>query len=101
MPKSRTSYPLEYRHVLVELVRAGRSPDEFEPSAQTIENWVAQADRDAGARSDGLSNVERKELAKLRLDVKQLRLAIESAIGEGTRVYSAPATYDTVTRVLR
>ena len=37
---------------MTELVRAGRTPEElakeFEPSAQTIRNWVAQADRDAG-----------------------------------------------------
>jgi transposase len=37
---------------MVELVRAGRRPEElsrkFEPTAQLIHNWVAQADRDAG-----------------------------------------------------
>jgi transposase len=35
---------------MIELVRAGRTPEElakeFEPSAQAIRNWVAQADRD-------------------------------------------------------
>ena len=35
---------------------------EFEPSAQAIRNWVAQADRDEGRREDGLTTVEREEL---------------------------------------
>ena len=40
---------------MVELVRSGRSPEElsreFEPTAQTIHNWVKQTDLDAGLRS--------------------------------------------------
>ncbi len=47
MPKSHARYALEYRRRMVELARAGRSPDdlakEFEPTAQSIRNWVAQA----------------------------------------------------------
>jgi len=66
---------------MIELVRAGRSPEdlakEFEPSAQAIRNWVAQADRDEGRRSDGLTNAERLELARLRKENKQLRLERE------------------------
>jgi transposase len=58
----RRSYPLEYRQQLVELVRAGRTPEElsreFEPSAQAIRNWVAQAERDEGSRKDGLTSQE-------------------------------------------
>ena len=50
MPKSHTPYPPEFRQRMIELVRSGRSPDElaekFEPTAQSIRNWVAQADRD-------------------------------------------------------
>jgi transposase len=66
---------------MIELVRAGRSPEdlakEFEPSAQAIRNWVAQADRDEGRRSDGLTNAERIELWRLRKENKQLRLERE------------------------
>jgi transposase len=62
---------------MVELVRAGRSPaelsKEFEPTAQTIRNWVAQADRDAGRRSDGLTSSERDELRRLRRENRQIR----------------------------
>ena len=59
MSKKRPLYPPEFRRQMIELVRAGRSPEdlakEFEPSAQAIRNWVAQADRDEGRRSDGLT----------------------------------------------
>ena len=58
---------------MVELVRAGRDPTdlarEFEPTAQSICHWVAQADRKEGRREekgDGLAAPERDELARLR-----------------------------------
>ena len=47
---------------------------EFEPSAQAIRNWVAQADRDEGRREDGLTTVEREELSRLRRENRQLKL---------------------------
>ena len=68
MPKTRKPYPPEFREQLVALVRAGRTPEdlarEFEPTAQSISNWVAQADRDVGRRSDGLTTAERTELTQ-------------------------------------
>jgi transposase len=81
MPKSRPAYPAEFRRKLVELVRAGRTPQElsrqFEPSAQAIRNWVAQAERDEGKRHDGLSSVEREELTRLRRENRLLKLERE------------------------
>ncbi len=81
MPKTRPPYPLEFRRQLIELARAGRSPEElareFEPSAQTIRNWVAQGDRDEGHRSDGATSAEREELRRLRLENRQLKLERE------------------------
>jgi transposase len=78
MPKTRPPYPPEFRQQMVELVQAGRSPEdlarEFEPSAQTIRNWAAQADRDGGRRSDGATSVEREELRRLRRQNRQLKL---------------------------
>ena len=66
---------------MVELVRAGRSPDElareFEPTGQTIRNWVRQADLDEGVRDDGLTTKEREEIRHLRREVKQLRIERE------------------------
>ncbi len=71
-------YPPEYRERLVELVRAGRSPAslarEFEPSEQTIRNWVKQADLDEGRRGDGLPTQARKELRELKRENKRLRM---------------------------
>ena len=60
MGKHRAPYPAEFRARIVDLVKAGRTPEElareFEPSVQTIINWVAQADIDAGVRQEGLTH---------------------------------------------
>jgi transposase len=81
MPRTRKPYPSEFREQMVELVRAGRTPEElsreFEPSAQSISNWVAQADRDAGKRKDGMTTAEREELQRLRKENRQLKLERE------------------------
>ncbi len=62
---------------MVELVRAGRTPEElsreFEPSAQSISNWVRQAERDQGVRQDGLTTDEKEELRRLRSENRVLR----------------------------
>jgi transposase len=50
---------------------------EFEPTAQTIRNWLKQAELDNGQRQDGLSSAEKAELARLRKENKQLRLERE------------------------
>ena len=69
MPNTRKPYPPEFREQMVALVWAGRTPEdlahEFEPTAQSISNWVAQADRDTGRRTDGLTTTERAELTQL------------------------------------
>src|ERR1700710_2032457 len=78
MQRHRAPYPAEFRAQMVELVKAGRRPEElekeFEPTAQTIYNWVAQCDRDAGRRHDGLTSAEREELTRLRRKVRQLEV---------------------------
>ena len=70
MPRTRPAYPAEFRRQMVELVRAGRSPDElakeFEPSGHSIREWIRRADQDDGVREDGLSGCEREELKRLR-----------------------------------
>lgn len=70
MAESRGRYPPEYREQMVELVRSGRSARslarEFDPSEQTIRNWVKQADLDEGRRSDGLTTEARLELRRLK-----------------------------------
>jgi transposase len=78
MPKSRPPYPPEFRQ---RIIRKGRTPEslaeQFEPSAQAIRNWLAQAERDAGQGSDGLATDEREELRRLRRENKTLREELE------------------------
>ena len=77
---ARKSLPFtpEFRRQMIELVRSGRSPEslskEFEPTAQTIRNWVAQAGRDDGRRDDGLKSDERDEITRLRRENRQLKV---------------------------
>jgi len=65
MPRSHPSYPAEYRRKLVAPARSGRTigslAREYEPCANTISNWVKQADLDEGVRDDGLTTDERAE----------------------------------------
>ncbi len=81
MPGSHLPYPPEFRQQMVELVRTGRSPEElgreFEPSGQTIRNWIRQSDLDEGRRTDGLTTEERNELRRLRRENRQLKLERE------------------------
>jgi transposase len=81
MSKTHQPYPPEFRQSILEMVRAGRSPDElareFEPTAQTIRNWIKQAELDHGQRQDGLTSEETAELVRLRKENKQLRLERE------------------------
>ena len=76
MGKTRQPYSPEFRSRMVELVRSGRRPEdlakEFEPTAMSIRNWVAQANIDQG-KAKGLTTDERRELADLKRENKILR----------------------------
>ena len=79
MPKFRPPYPPEFRQQMIELVRAGRTPEElareFEPSAQAIRNWVARSVEIVEGRREGggLTSAEQEELRRLRRENRQLR----------------------------
>jgi transposase len=77
MPRTHKPYSEEFKRKLVGLVGEGRTPEElsrqFEPSAQAIRNWIAQAERDEGRRQDGLTTGERDELQRLRRENERLR----------------------------
>ena len=81
MPRSHAPYPVAFRQQMVDLVRAGRSPEalskEFEPTAQAIRNWVKQDNLDNGRREDGLTTEERVELRRLRRENKKLKMERE------------------------
>ncbi len=82
MGKTRRPYPPEFRQQMVELVRAGRTPESlargFGPAASTTRNWVKQADRDEGRRADDLTSPEREGLRRLRREVRRLKLERET-----------------------
>ncbi len=64
MGKVRRPYPEEFKRHMVELVRAGKTPEElsreFEPTAQSIHTWVSQ-------RCDGTAyTLSREALMQLR-----------------------------------
>ena len=106
MAKTRLPYPPEFRRQMVELVHAGRSPEElaqeFEPTAQSIRNWVAQSARNAGRGDGGLTRAEREELSRLRrenrprLSSNSTCRAISSYWPDGftSRKYGIPGTVE-------
>jgi transposase len=80
VPRQRVPapYPLEFRAEAIRLVRAGdrtlpEIADDLGVSAQSLRNWVKQADLDEGRREDGLTTDERAELARLRRENRVLR----------------------------
>ena len=81
MAREKRTYTAEFRRRMVELVRAGRSPEslakEFDPSANTIRKWAVQADLDEGLRLDGLTTADRVELWELRRENRQLKVERE------------------------
>ena len=81
MAKTRQPYAPEFRRHMVALVHAGRTPEElaaeFEPTAQSIRNWVAQSARNAGRGDGGLTTAEREELCRLRRENRRLREDVE------------------------
>ncbi len=62
MPKTHPLYPAEFRQQLIESVRAGRTPAELIPGHGPNHPELG-----------GLSTAERKELARLRRQGKQLQ----------------------------
>ena len=77
MPRTRPAYPPEFKAQIVELARSGRSfsqlAREFEPSLETIRNWVRQADLDEGVRKDGFTSVEKDEIRELRKENRRIK----------------------------
>ena len=77
MPHTRLPYPKEFREKIIQLALNGRSvvelAKEFEPSEQTIRNWIQQAAIDGGQRHDGLSSDEKQELSRLRKENRRLQ----------------------------
>lgn len=82
MATTRSPYPPEFRAEAVRLVlEGGRSPQQLAQdlgcSHRSILYWLAQAERDAGQRGDGLTSTDRAELRQLRREVRVLRMERE------------------------
>ncbi|MGE0521344.1 MAG: DDE-type integrase/transposase/recombinase [Candidatus Binatia bacterium] len=96
MPKSHKPYPRELKARLIEMVRGGRTPEElaekFEPTAQSIRNWVAQAERDVGRRTDGLTTDERVAAPASR-EQGAARRAGDLKKGRGLGLLGRPARF--------
>jgi len=77
MRRHKPPYPPEFRSMIVELHRSGRTfaslKKEFDVHDMTIRAWARQADLDSGRRSDGLTSEEKQELARLRRENARLR----------------------------
>ena len=73
---SRKYYSEEFREQMVSLVGAGRSPAElsreFEPTAQTILNWVAASERGSGS-ARRVAERDRKELRLLKRAYRRVK----------------------------
>ncbi len=77
MPRSRPPYPPEFRAGAVRLVKSSgetipRIAKDLGISGQTLRNWVAQDDLDAGRRP-GLTSDERARLRELERENRKLR----------------------------
>jgi transposase len=75
--KHRRSFSKQYKAETVGLIRtSGKSIPQvcrdLDLAESVVRRWVAQAEIDAGQR-EGLTTVEREELARLRKEVRVLR----------------------------
>jgi transposase len=78
-PRPRRSFTGEFKAEIVELCQhgdrsVGQVARDFDLTETAVREWVKQAERDAGIRSDGgLTTAERDELAALRRENRRLR----------------------------
>ena len=77
MPRTHPPYPPEVKAETIRLVRElgaslQEAADTIGCSTVTVRDWVRQAERDDGTRSEGLTSDERAELSSLRRRVRVL-----------------------------
>jgi len=77
-PRTRRSFTPEFKAEIVELCQRGdrsigQVARDFDLTETAVREWVRQAERDAGTGDGGLTGTERRELAALRRENRQLR----------------------------
>ncbi len=81
-PRPRRAFASEFKAEIVEQCQRGdrsigQVARDFDLTETAVREWVRQAERDAGERSDGLTSQERDELTQLRRDNRRLREDVE------------------------
>jgi transposase len=96
-PRRRRSFTPQFKAEIVERCQqgdrsVGQVAKDFDLTETAVREWVKQAERDTGTRSDGgLTSAERQELAELRRENRRLRDDVEilkratAFFAEGTR----------------
>jgi transposase len=77
-PRPRRSFTREFKAEIVELCQrgersVGQIAKDFDLTETAVREWLKQAERDAGTRTDGLTTSEKDELAALRRENRRLR----------------------------
>ena len=77
-PRRRRSFTPEFKAEIVDLCQrgdrsVGQVAKDFDLTETAVREWVRQAERDAGTRSDGLTSTEQQELTRLRRENRRLR----------------------------
>ena len=77
-PRPRRSFTSEFKAEIVELCQrgdrsVGQVAKDFDLTETAVREWLKQAERDAGTRTDGLTTSEKDELAALRRENRRLR----------------------------
>lgn len=81
-PRRRRAFTAEFKAEIVELCQRGdrsigQVARDFDLTETAVREWVKQAERDSGVRSDGLTSSERDELNQLRRENRRLREDVE------------------------
>jgi len=82
-PRPRRSFTSEFKAEIVELCQRGdrsigQIAKDFDLTETAVREWLKQAERDAGTRTDGgLTTSEKDELAQLRRENRRLREDVE------------------------
>ena len=75
--RARRSFTPEFKADAVRLTKSGKTitqvARELDLTETALREWVRRAEADAGERQDVLTTEERRELARLRRENKQLR----------------------------